>query len=502
MNVASRVPTEMLCEIFLLLCDEPIALHELNNKLLFHEFPWAVGQVCRDWRWAFLSYPALWSTFSFEAPHPQLFIPSDNYTAEMNRRMAIYLKRSKHQPLSIVVRIWNRFSKSVDATIWGMLLSCSDRWKKATLDIESESIINGLFGRRTKMSILESLTIVIYHLQDHKYGTAFEIAPHLTKLNLGCGETRDGAIGTLETRSFPWAQLTKLTIDPACVDFTNSDTLRTFLLQIQNVEELHLTVLFANPYSDYDVFPCPPVRFSRLKLFEVSITILSFFEAPLLEHLLVCDGDERDAYGEEISSFVQRSSCHIRRLTLRRCTANAAHDITKVLAHVEELYIEQFADERTTDFVGTICLPDLRLLEVSCCPGNFDDVVLVASRLFSTRSGKSSFASASPSVVPLKRLVISVDWDDCRCGSCHVLDNGSETIDKALSRMCLWPSFSVMRLHNNSWGWTLTVRASVAGAQLVDLFIQYPNDSDALADQYYYEQSRRHISILESKRPR
>ena len=508
MNVASRVPTETLCEIFLLLCNSPIALHELNNKSLFHEFPWAVGQVCRHWRLVYLSYPALWSTLSFEEPQPQLQPHSADHTAEMNRRAAIYLNRSKCQPLTIVVRLSDRTSESVYTTIWGMLLSCSDRWKNANLRINSESMINGLFGRRTKMSILESLSFAIFNLQDYKYSTAFEIAPHLTKLNLEYGETREGTRGTLERWSFPWAQLTNLTIG---LHFTDNDTFRTFLLQIRNVEELHLPFFFDNLRPG--ALKCPPVRFSQLKRFEFTLTaswMLSFFEAPVLEHLLVCDGfymEEEDIYVEEISSFVQRSSCHIRRLSLRDCTANVAHDIMELLADVKELNIDQFADRQTIyihyiiwNMADSTCLPDLRVLEVPCCPGYFDNVVLSTSFLLPARSGKSSLAFASPSVVRLERLVISVDhWDACCCGDCDTLDNGSEAIDMALRHMCLWPSFSVLYMNNDRRDCTLTVRALVAGAHRVDLFIHYPNDPNAY--QYYSEQSYRHTRILESKRP-
>ncbi|KAF8332520.1 hypothetical protein F5887DRAFT_996708, partial [Amanita rubescens] len=506
-TVASKIPTETLCDIFLLLCDGPIALHELRNISRSHEFPWAVGQVCRHWRWAFVYYPALWSALSFEEPQPEIRDLSVTYVAEMNRRAEIYLKRSKQQPLTLLVSVPGpTINDKIYSPIWGMLLSCSDRWKWADLDIENQSLINGLVERRKKMSILESLTIVIYDIQDHKYGTAFEIAPHLTQLNLNYDNTRDAACGTLERWPFPWAQLTKLTIDQPYLEFANSDALRSFLLQFQNVEELHFDVFFVD--VDSDIPECPAVRFSRLKLFGISLAVswmLSFFEAPILEHLSVCDGfeDMNDHnHVEEILSFVQRSSCRIRRLSLQDCTADVAQNIMEVLDHVEGLSVEPYFDVqpgyahciiRDIADSGGIC-PNLQLLEVSCCPGYFDDVVLAATCVLSARCTESR---SRRSIVPLKKLIITVDWDGCNCGHCSALNKASGAIDTALKHMCLHPSFSVFSLDSDRWGRTLTVHASIAGAQ-VDLTIHYPDDPNAY--QYYSEQSCRHISILESER--
>lgn len=505
-TVASKIPTETLCEIFLLLCDGPIALNELRNQLRSHEFPWAVGQVCRHWRWAFLSYPTLWSSLSFEEPQPDACDPSASYIAEMNRRTALYLKRSEQQPLTLTVSVLGQISEKVYTTVWGMLLSFSDRWKWAGLDIKNESMINDLVERRKKMSILESLTIVVYNVQDNKYSTAFETAPLLTELILNCGDRRAGARGTLQTWPFPWAQLTRLTIDLPTLHFANNGALRSFLLQFQNIEELHIT-----PFSvklDSDVPECSTIRFPRLRLFGISLDIpwiLSFFETPVLEHLSVCDGfedvDARYNYDDEISSFVQRSSCHIRRLTLGNCTLGVAQHVIFFLDHVEELSVEQYSNvEYAHRIIRDIAdsfgrrlykLPNLRVLEVSCCPGYFEDVVRAAAHLLSVRSTKSRSGHN------IAKLIVTVGWDDCDCDRCNALNKVSEPIDKALKYLCLQPSFTVLSLDSDRWDRTLTVYGSVIGAQ-VDLTLQYPDGPNAY--EFYSKQSSRHIDILESKR--
>ena len=54
--------------------------------------------------------------------------PSDAYVAEMKRRTAIYLKRSKGEPLTVTVDLGDSgpVVKSCTAVVWSMLLSCSE----------------------------------------------------------------------------------------------------------------------------------------------------------------------------------------------------------------------------------------------------------------------------------------------------------------------------------------------------------------------------------------
>jgi len=91
-----------------------------------------------------------------------IHFPSAGYITEMNRRTTIYLERSSQQPLTLVVHVWGPIVKSFYTTIWGMLLSHSDRWKRADLDITMESMINDLVGRRERMPILESLAVIAH----------------------------------------------------------------------------------------------------------------------------------------------------------------------------------------------------------------------------------------------------------------------------------------------------------------------------------------------------
>jgi len=74
-------------------------------------FPWVIGQVCRRWRAAFLSHPPLWTILSLRDGD---FSPAS--LAEMERRTAIYLKRSGQLPLTILVTVkllWSDKSEKI-----------------------------------------------------------------------------------------------------------------------------------------------------------------------------------------------------------------------------------------------------------------------------------------------------------------------------------------------------------------------------------------------------
>ncbi len=64
--------------------------------------------------------------------------------------------------------------------------------------ISNESCMDGLVSRRGKMPFLESLRLSMTAFRHRKNLTVFEIAPHLTDLELMHG---DGARGW----AFPWA---------------------------------------------------------------------------------------------------------------------------------------------------------------------------------------------------------------------------------------------------------------------------------------------------------
>ncbi len=201
----SKIPSEILCEIFLLLCNKPISLHVLDNSSCFDEFPWAVGQVCKRWREAFLSYPHLWTSLSLR------YHSTDNlgvdYFHEMSRRTLLYLERSKQLPLTTTVRTtyYDSISRSVEIfprMTWKLLLSCSERWERADLELCHEPPVLDLL--RCTMPIIKSLRLRAY-ASHFKLYHPFAAAPRLTEVDLP-------GLLAIGGRVFPWSQLTKFKI--------------------------------------------------------------------------------------------------------------------------------------------------------------------------------------------------------------------------------------------------------------------------------------------------
>src|SRR6266550_2372549 len=233
--ICETIPSEILCEIFLLLCDKPISLHVLDNSSCFGEFPWAVEQVCKRWRVVFLSYPHLWTSLFLQCPPPTNILSVDRLH-EINRRTLLYLERSKHLPLTITVynkyRTWN--IANFPRTTWKLLLSCSERWETVDLVLRYKSPVLDLL--RCKMPIIKSLRLHDYRASYFKLYHPFSAAPRLTELIL---------YGWFIGWVFPWSQLTKLKVSfTSFGDRIESEELETILSQLRNLEELHVDEVF------------------------------------------------------------------------------------------------------------------------------------------------------------------------------------------------------------------------------------------------------------------
>jgi hypothetical protein len=435
-EITLTIPIEILCDIFHLLCDGPIALHDLKNDSHFHEFPWAVGQVCRHWRGAFLSYTHLWTSFALK---PGNF--NATYFVEMNRRAAIYLERSREQPLTIVVFTPFSCTQKFPISVWRMLLSCSKRWKRADLVLQHGAARKELLRCRGYMSSLKSLRMSIPNFTALEHNDAFEVAPHLTELDLAHR-------GYTATWQFPWAQLTKLKITASSTEFRHyySNNLWGVLFQLENIEELHIITTFYHVTLPSDL---PIIHLPGLRLLEISLTsamMFSWFTAPLLEHLHIrSDGASYlyldQPYERELASLIQRSSCHVRRLVLENCGTEVMRIMMKALVSVEELSIKDPGSlaiiRDVTGLDGYIYLPKLRVLHVTyVVPRRVflanqrtesDQAVISFSRLLEARGKGLSLATHG--LVPLEKFVLRMTL----YGKCS---------DEVLKVVLGWPSFA------------------------------------------------------------
>jgi hypothetical protein len=400
MSFETRIPTEILQEIFHHLCDEPIALH----KPVHHSdgFPWAVGKICRRWRETFISHPPLWTSLSMGASYY-----SASLLLSMKRRTGMCLERSRQLPLTIHVSESHSASEDFHMGIWEMLLSCSNRWKKADLVLGTGSALNALSKRRNKMPILESLKISICEMG--KDYSVFQVAPRLTELDL------DLTYQTIQQWQFPWAQLTKLRIEMNCLVFT--DELHQVLFLLQSVEELRFSTAYYFPAPQTR---WPAVRLARLRVLEITPFIpglLSWLITPCLEHIQIGNVNEEESCTEPISSLICRSSCHIRRLTIFYCGIPESRRIMTALASVEELSIMDFPCTIQSILGFDLCtyLPKLRVLQVTCHqsidPERDGEQLVAKTSRFLEACHEESRSAFSRDIAPLEKLALWLNWD-------------------------------------------------------------------------------------------
>ena len=454
-----EIPTEILCHILRLLCEKPIAIHALDKTSRFDVFPWAAGQVSRRWREAFLSYPDLWSSLSLEYTYvPSVPADLDDF-AEMNRRTILYLERSGQLPLTLTISIPSvpkfRKIKHFPMAAWRSLLSCSDRWKTADLVLaNNRRMVDDLLECRNQVSILESMSLDIDPMitECKPQDSAFAVAPRLTELKL----RHDGQCNRWV---FPWSHLKKLHIE--------MDNAEAALSQLQNVEEIRLLPPRGLRLARFN--PSSPIQLPHLRFFEVwaihYLRIFEWFEMPLLEHLSVYDHirpfvfPEGSEWKAEIASLINRSSCRIHSLTVRLCRDGLARDIAETLAaSVEHLCIKDPVGETLPPLIrviansnGGVFLPNLRELEIICCPGQADEECLAA--IFHLLKVRVKPSGLLKRVTVQLKLGARCDWleECCSNSRIEVVDQVVETVmrgwsfmadisfDKAHSRISIEP---------------------------------------------------------------
>jgi len=386
-----------------------------------------------------MSYSHLWTSFTLK---PGTF--SAAYFAEMNRRATIYLERSEQHPLTIVVSMPCSGTEKFPKTVWKMLLSCLKRWKKADLVLGNGAARDDLLKCRGYMSSLESLTMSIPDDIGQKSYNGFQVGPHLTELDLP-------HLGYKARWQFPWAQLTKLKVVAfhKSFDFYGGN-LWKLLPQLKNIEQL--TIIITSSWNQWLPSSLPMIRLPSLRLLEITLAMakmFSWFTAPLLEHLHIHGYDHWDRsfhnyqrYEEEITSLIQRSSCHIRRLTLEKCRTEEMRTIVRTVASVEELSIDcpnsLAIIQDITGLDGRMYLPKLQVMCMVYLVENpvtlLEDAVTVFSRLLEARGKELSLASHD--IVPLEKFVLRLTLQ----GKCP---------DEVLEVVHGWPSFAQLYINGS-----------------------------------------------------
>ncbi|KAM6492345.1 hypothetical protein JOM56_012069 [Amanita muscaria] len=403
MAVISEVPTEILTEIFYLLCKKFIYVCELNNSCHKEDFPWAVGLVCRQWRTAFLSYPPIWASLmlsdSFSGPPS-----SESYAKEINRRLALYLERSMGHPLRLDITLWSDHKKAFTMMTLEMLSACSHRWQTAKLSLLRDWALDSIHPCKGKLPTLEWLEI--RGAVDRKRARGiFEVAPRLAHAYIGPWEKGSGWI-------LPWTQLTELTLKINEKSVIKNGDIPELLPMLHNIKELR----FRLNYHQLDFqggFPqFAPTPLNQLRVLDVPHPgILSWFEAPSLCEIYFTDCEDYhvdeplDVHGQ-ISSLIQRSSCRIRKLSFN----SGRKFYVGTLKDVEELVIDYQHFHGVRPSIDLSSLPKLRLLIISCSvEEDFESLMnSLTTALKSARVPTRSECSSGTSISLLERVTVEL----------------------------------------------------------------------------------------------
>ncbi|KIL57603.1 hypothetical protein M378DRAFT_171599 [Amanita muscaria Koide BX008] len=358
MAVISEVPTEVLTEIFYLLCKKPIFVCELNNSRCKEDFPWAVGLVCRQWRTAFLSYPPIWASLT-------LF--DSYYDSPVNHIQRRSTGRSGGHPLRLDISVWSSYNKPFTMVALEMLSACSHRWQTAKFDLSRDWALDNIHPC-SGLPTLEWLKI---------RGT-------LTDLTLTINE--DSVI-------------------------KNGD-IPNLLPMLHNIKELRFRFNYYIQLDSEGSFPqFAPTPLNKLQVLDAPHPgILSWFETPSLCE--ICFTDNHQKYHEpldvrgQISSFIQRSNCRIRKLSFN----SGRMFFVGTLNDVEELVIDYRHFHGVRPSIDISSLPKLRLLSIICSTDeDFESLMnSLTTVLKSARVPTRSKCSSGTSISLLERVTVEL----------------------------------------------------------------------------------------------
>uniref|UniRef100_A0A8H7XXW4 F-box domain-containing protein n=1 Tax=Psilocybe cubensis TaxID=181762 RepID=A0A8H7XXW4_PSICU len=130
----SRIPPELLSEIFLISCHTETIPNSINHrgrksrKNRVRTTPFVLGSVCVYWRSVILATPKIWS-------HITISIPPPSASFNVRKQVASFLtsvKRSKETPLSITLALqdeWNQtWAGKIPTDLLRVLANTSHRW--------------------------------------------------------------------------------------------------------------------------------------------------------------------------------------------------------------------------------------------------------------------------------------------------------------------------------------------------------------------------------------
>jgi hypothetical protein len=401
------IPSEVLGEIFFFTIRGPISNVDDDGSL----FPWHLGRVCKEWRYAFVTHPKLWASITLDV---KCDVKRD-VLQMLYHRFLLCLQRSGDHPLNITLHFsadnWLEDGRPLWASIWKAFLSCSHRWKSIILHGSDPSAFHDLALCKEKLPLLQRLSI-----QTSRPGFDWDVyrqAPCLTQVALNL------LYEVVSPRwSFPWSQLTSFSLG---ISEISSNSLQVLLENLQGIQELR--VFYCNGHSR--AYSFSPTCLKHLRVLDVDCPILPVITAPLLLELrleMTCESwlayyGQPEWYDfKAVETFVKLSGCRLRKLTIAGFRAAYVKPLADLFHYIEELCIE--STYGTCDLLGVltdkqefVAFPKLRIFTLISSPEYVDQKIGTIRSILELRNGPYAGAPPSVSLVPLDKMVLQLKND-------------------------------------------------------------------------------------------
>ncbi|KAG0704931.1 hypothetical protein DFH29DRAFT_324247 [Suillus ampliporus] len=302
------LPSELLGEIFLRCLPQKNYVTPSSD-----DCPLVLTRVCRQWRAVALSTPRLWASLSISL-----------LKAEMSHSAAYkcWLEKARSVPLSI------RVVHDMDLSDWNEPLSI--QWLRPFLSQCSDLWWHGPPVQGLLDNSVQSLSR--FQVTFHKANFLVSIPSPTPQLRSAILQSLTSDLQSLRSIELPWHQLLELKIQFALV--SSAAFLQAIDLCTQ-VQRVNVSCICANVSPQTDLPPSPlasTVNYSihRLEIKVIRAGLGSLFEAltlPALEELVICFCfPERDPWPhEQFVSFVSRSKCPLKWLTIHRSKGADSH---------------------------------------------------------------------------------------------------------------------------------------------------------------------------------
>ncbi|KAJ7646502.1 hypothetical protein FB45DRAFT_1051187 [Roridomyces roridus] len=288
-----RLANELLAEIFMVVVQDAF-YSESPNSGPTSEYPWVLVRVCRRWNAVASNTQSLWSW---------VYLNLDSMDDERGAVPVTQLfhKRSGNSPLTVKIQQLYERSKSRVLTV---ALAHCERWQSLTLFATDSCVIYDMAVVRCRLPALTTLNIDGGALEAATgvaidYNDTFAVVPNLTAARVAIHQA---------LFELPWRQLTRLSLNVFC-----REEALPILAQLSSAL-VELRVEWRDPFPLVPDWRGITITLPRLHTLELvsqcapaqsAISLLSFFNTPLLEHLETQGDVDEDA----VLSFITRSRC-------------------------------------------------------------------------------------------------------------------------------------------------------------------------------------------------